>query len=122
MRKPEEIQESLEPRNGNGYWAKALVVVAVAGISSISTVLVNRAVIDPRPDGITATEVEVISLKLRSEFEDKIRAVEQQCKDQTRDLMLRRPPLKSRRRIVAIEHWIERQDVGWQPPTDEWGD
>jgi hypothetical protein len=123
MRKPEEIVvESIEPKNGNGHWLKALVVVVVAGISSISTVLVNRVVIDPRPDAITATQVEVIRLQLIADFETKVRAVESQCRDQNRELMLRRPPINTRKRIVEIEHWIERQDVGWNPPTEEWGD
>lgn len=109
-------------KNGNGYWAKAIVVVAIAGMSSISTVLVNRAVIDPRPDPITATQVEVIRLQMVSDFENKLRNVENQCEANTRDMLLRRPPEKTRERIRQIEKWIERTDSNFSPPSDAWGD
>lgn len=111
----------------NGIWLKSISVALMTIATLIGAAYANRTFLDPRPDPVTATQVEVKILKQEKVFDQKIRAIYQLISEMRRDLEdadrqieLNKPPDWTKRRIKDLEKAM-KQVVPKFEHADEWG-
>jgi len=123
----EKIEDIVKQPSVNGIWLKAISVALMTIATLIGATYANRTFLDPRPDAITSSQVEVIRLKQELDFDRKIRAVYQlisemrrAMEDADRQIEMNKPPDWTKERIKGLEKAMKKVVPDFEH-GDEWG-
>ena len=85
------------------------LLVAVIGANSSILALNKFGTPDLRSDPFTGSDAEELEAELKAYVTQEFV-----------NMRLTIPPIATKRRIYAIERWMEKQHPDFQPPTHEW--
>ena len=111
----------------NGIWLKSISVALMTVATLVGATYANRTFLDPRPDAVTKTQVEVIRLSLEKDFDHKLRVIYQMIaemrrdmEDADREIQLDKPPDWTKQRIKDLEKAMKKVVPEFEH-GDEWG-